>query len=420
MGSAVLRRLLRGIAICLPPVLVGLYVGATTFSGGTAVPWKPIMVDLDVYRHAGSVLLAGRNFYDLPGELQFIYPPFAALLAVPLALLPLSVVQIGWTTAGVLALVAVLHRYGLSGWVLSVVSMVAIYFVQPVLQTLVFGQLGIFLVALVVLDLAPGPRVLPRRLLPDGVLTGVAAAIKLTPAIFVLYLLATGKRRAFVVSVLTGVAVTVLSWAMVPRASLEFWTRLAGGDTGLGGSIIYYTNQSVMADVVRVFGLGSRPVIVGLALSAIVALAGVWAATLWHRLGEVRFARGAVRRGRAAGLAGVLAAPLRLGGAAGGLPGRAATARASLPGLVPGPRLGVRGLGGGSAVPSAAERGRHRAALDLVAASAGLGDGDSRGCVGHRGNRRRTATPASSTCAGVRAGSGRLDGGTGRCESPPR
>ena len=304
MGAAVLRRLLRGIAICLPPVLVGLYVGATTFSGGTAVPWKPIMVDLDVYRHAGSVLLAGRNFYDLPGELQFIYPPFAALLAVPLALLPLSVVQIGWTTAGVLALVAVLHRYGLSGWVLSVVSMVAIYFVQPVLQTLVFGQLGIFLVALVVLDLAPGPRVLPRRLLPDGVLTGVAAAIKLTPAIFVLYLLATGKRRAFVVSVLMGVAVTVLSWAMVPRASLEFWTRLAGGDTGLGGSIIYYTNQSVMADVVRVFGLGSRPVIVGLALSAIVALAGVWAATLWHRLGEVRFAVALC------GVAGLLASPV--------------------------------------------------------------------------------------------------------------
>ena len=80
--------------------------------------------------------------------------------------------QIGWTTAGALALVAVLHRYGLTGWVLSLVSTAAIFFVQPVLQTLAFGQLGIFLVALVALDLAPGPRVLPRRLLPEGVLTG--------------------------------------------------------------------------------------------------------------------------------------------------------------------------------------------------------------------------------------------------------
>ena len=95
-----------------------------------------------------------------------------------------------------------------------------------------------------------------------------------------------------------------MSWAIVPRASLEFWTRLAGGDTGLGGSIIYYTNQSVMADVVRIFGLGSGPAIVGLALSAIVALAGVWAATLWHRLGEVRFAVALC------GVAGLLASPV--------------------------------------------------------------------------------------------------------------
>ena len=36
------------------------------------------------------VLLDGGNFYQLPGPLQFLYPPFAALLAVPLALLPLA------------------------------------------------------------------------------------------------------------------------------------------------------------------------------------------------------------------------------------------------------------------------------------------------------------------------------------------
>ena len=79
-----------GSAICVLPVLVALYVAATTFTGGTFVPWKPIMVDLDVYRRAGSVLLAGGNFYALPGPLQFLYPPFAAVLAVPLAVLPLT------------------------------------------------------------------------------------------------------------------------------------------------------------------------------------------------------------------------------------------------------------------------------------------------------------------------------------------
>jgi alpha-1,2-mannosyltransferase len=296
-------RLARGMGICVPPIFVALYVGATGF-GGTFLPWHSNMVDLEVYRRAGSLLLAGGNFYDLPGQLQFLYPPIAAVLAVPLALLPLTAVQIGWTAAGAVALVAILHRFGLTGWLLSLAGVVVVYIVEPVVQTLAFGQLGIFLVALVVLDLAPGPRVFSRRLLPEGVLTAVAAAIKLTPAIFVVYLLAVRKFRAFWVAVLTGVVITLISAAIVPAASYEFWTRLAHGDTGLGHSIIYYTNQSVMADIVRIFGLGRAPAIVGLALSAVVALAGVWAAMLWHRLGDVRLAV------NLCGVAGLLASPV--------------------------------------------------------------------------------------------------------------
>lgn len=295
--------LARGIGICVLPVLVALYVGATTF-GESLFPWRPGMVDLEVYSRAGSVLLAGGNFYDLPGPLQFIYPPFAAVLAVPLALLPATVLQVGWTAAGALALVAILHRFGLQGWLLSVASAVAVYVVEPIVQTLAFGQLGIFLVALVVLDLVPGPRVFRRRLLPEGVLTAIATAIKLTPAIFVLYLLAVRKYRAFLVAVITGIAVTLISAAIVPATSYEFWTRLAHGDTGLGHSIIYNTNQSVMADIVRIFGLGTTPAIVGLVLSALVAIAGVWAAVLWHRLGDVRLAV------NLCGVAGLLASPV--------------------------------------------------------------------------------------------------------------
>ena len=297
-------RLARGVGICVLPVLVSLYVGATTFGGGSFIPWRPIMVDLEVYRHAGSVLLGGGNFYDLPGPLQFLYPPFAAVLAVPLALLPTTVVQLGWTAAGALALVAILHRFGLQSWLLSVASAVAVYVVEPIVQTLAFGQLGIFLVALIVLDLVPGPRVFSRRLLPEGVLTAIATAIKLTPAIFLVYLLAVRKYRAFWVAVITGIAVTLLSAAVVPAASYEFWTRLAHGDTGLGHSIIYYTNQSVMADIVRIFGLGRAPGIAGLVLSAVVAVAGVWAAMLWHRLGDVRLAV------NLCGVAGLLASPV--------------------------------------------------------------------------------------------------------------
>ena len=301
--KGLLVRLAGWLAICTPAVLVALYVGATTFDG-TFIPWRPIMVDLEVYRRAGSVLLTGGNFYDLPGPLQFLYPPFAAVLAVPLALLPATLVQIGWTAAGAVALVAILHRFGLTGWLLSLASAALVYVVEPVVQTLAFGQLGIFLVALIVLDLAPGPRMFPRRLLPEGLLTGVASAIKLTPAIFVVYLLVVRKFRAFGVAVVTGLVVTLVSVAIQPAASYEFWTRLAHGDTGLGHSIIYYTNQSVMADIVRMFGLGPEPAIIGLVLSCAVAAAGVWAAALWHQLGDVRLAV------NICGVAGLLASPV--------------------------------------------------------------------------------------------------------------
>jgi alpha-1,2-mannosyltransferase len=90
----------------------------------------------------------------------------------------------------------------------------------------------------------------------------------------------------------------------VPRESLDFWGRLAQGDTGLGHSLIYYTNQSVMADIVRMLGMGSGAALLGLAASAVVALTGVWAALQWHRLGQVGLAV------NLCGVAGLLASPV--------------------------------------------------------------------------------------------------------------
>ncbi len=296
-------RLLRGVAVCVLPVLAGLWVAATEF-GGTLVPWHPVMVDLEVYRRAGRVLLEGGDFYALPGQLQFLYPPLAAVLSVPLALLPDVVVQVGWTVGSTMALLAVLHRFGLRSWPLSLLGSVAVVLAQPVSQTLGFGQLGTFLVALVVLDLVPGPRVLRRRLLPQGSWTAFAAAIKLTPAIFVIYLLVVRRIRAFVTAILVGLGLTLLAATVTPRASYAFWSRLVHGDTGLGHSIIYFTNQSVLADIVRIFGLGRGASLAGLGLSALVAALGVWVAVLWHRRGDVGLAV------NLCGVAGLLASPV--------------------------------------------------------------------------------------------------------------
>ena len=303
-GSRGLVAFAHGLAVCVLPIVVGLWMAATAFVGGTLIPWRAHMVDLDVYRSAGATLLEGGDFYALPGPLPFLYPPFAALLAVPLTLLPGAAVEIGWTVVAVLAVLAVLHRLGISGWRLSLLGAACVYFVEPMSETLAFGQPGIFLMALVILDLVPGPTVLPRRILPPGVLTGLAAAVKLTPAIFVIYLIAVRRWRAAIAAVVTGVGVTVASLAVVPGPSVDFWTRLAGGDTGLGHSLIYYTNQSVMADLLRILDPGPAPAMIGLGLSALVALLGVWASLLWHRLGDVGLAV------TLCGIAGVLASPV--------------------------------------------------------------------------------------------------------------
>lgn len=283
MNTRSSNRWLTGVLACLLPCLVGLYVGSTTFQG-SVIPWRPQMVDLDVYRLAGRVALQGGNFYHLPDSLPFLYPPFAALLAVPLALMPVSLVQIGWTIASVLALLAVLHRIGWSGWRLSLIGAAMVLVMEPVYGTLAFGQVGIFLVALCYLDLAPGPRVFRRRLLPEGTLVGVAMAVKLTPGIFLLYLLAVRKWRAATACVLAALIATVIAAIVLPVQSWDFWSRLAGGDTGLGDSIIYYTNQSVMAVWLRLFGVGATAKATALVACAVVGLVGVWAAARMHRV----------------------------------------------------------------------------------------------------------------------------------------
>lgn len=276
------------VLVALLPALVALWVATTTFSGGTLVPWHPVMVDLGVYREAGRAALSGADFYALPG-LPFLYPPFAALLATLLAVLPATVVQVGWVLANVAALLALLARFGLRGWALSLVATAAVYFVEPVQQTLAFGQVGIVLVALVVIDLVPSttdPVGTDRR--RTGVLTGIAAAIKLTPGLFAVYLFFAGRRRAAMVTIGSFLGAGALATVFLSRASLAYWSRLAHGDTGLGHSVIYSTNQSVMGSWLRVFGLGSS--LGALAVSGLVAVVGVVAAVLWHRRGEVRLA----------------------------------------------------------------------------------------------------------------------------------
>lgn len=286
--------------LLVPPAFAALYVGGTEIAGSSLWPWNPQMDDFEVYRRTGALVLSGGDFFNVSG-LPWIYPPFAALLTVPLAVLDWGLVTALWVLLCAAALAAIIHRLGVSGWRLSLLTTAVILLVAPVRQTIGFGQLGIFLVAVVVLDSMPGPRIFGRRLLPEGWLVGLAAAVKLTPAVVSVYHFFVGKRRQAWTAFAVFVAAFVIGLIALWSPTLYYWLKLGGGDSGTNGGIIYAANQSVLALWAR---LTHQSTMGGVWLSALVLVLGVWAAVLMGRRGQPRLALAL------AGLTSLLASPI--------------------------------------------------------------------------------------------------------------
>jgi alpha-1,2-mannosyltransferase len=193
----------------------------------------------------------GGDVYDWvrPGTpYGFTYPPFAGLLMLPMAYLPLGAVI---TIAGIATIVSttvviwwliapMVRRRGWPEWfALAVASCLAVAF-EPVRETFSFGQVNTLLVLLVVGDVLHG---VARDRRWAGVGIGLATAIKLTPGVFILYLLVTGRWRAAATAIGTAAAVTLASAAIFPGVSREFWFS-ALSDSGRVGKLHAVSNQS--------------------------------------------------------------------------------------------------------------------------------------------------------------------------------
>ena len=247
-------------------------------------------LDLDVYREAGRYALHGRDPYS-PGfgdslriKLPFTYPPFAALVFAPLALLPRSALLVGWTALciglfAVIVHVAVRPALLARGWshpvVLAAAAGILVWSV-PVAQTISYGQINLVLVAACLLDCGVTPRASGRR---RGVLVGIATAIKLTPGIFIVYFALTRQRAAAARAAVTAAACAALAFVVAPGPSREFWLHLVFDDRR-PGSPAYYGNQSLLGALERLH-LAWLWVPLGLALGCV----GLWRATRAHRAG---------------------------------------------------------------------------------------------------------------------------------------
>ena len=236
-------------------------------------PQDQWQVDVEVYRRAGVSVLTGADVYAVltepPQLLPFTYPPFAAILAVPLGMLPLGVVGWLWTGAQVAATVGIvwLAAYRLLPWESSerahrwqplVVAALTVpmLWLHPVADGIRFGQVNAFLVLAVLADLRrPRPRIL--RAVPAGMLVGLAMAVKLTPGVFLVHYLVCRRWREAATAVVTAGFVTVLSAVLLPGASWTFWTSALTDPTRLGPNA-GTSNQSLRGFLLR-HGPGGAP-----------------------------------------------------------------------------------------------------------------------------------------------------------------
>src|SRR5215469_2560425 len=248
------------------------------FPHAHGMAFGPYRVDLDVYRIGSRAWLSGLHLYGrLPAtmsgaRLPFTYPPLAAIVLVPLSVVPVAVASTALTlaSAGLLALVLraclrSLDQTGerADGWAVWWLLPPAL-FLEPIRNTLDYGQVNIVLMALVAVDcLAPSTR------WPRGSLVGLAAAIKLTPAAFVLYFLLRRDWRSAGTAAASFVVATGAGFLLAWHDSVQYWTRTVFDASRVGG-LPYAANQSVVGVLTRL-GL-SHPALAGVWLVAAVAV----------------------------------------------------------------------------------------------------------------------------------------------------
>ena len=267
-------------------------------------------LDLRIYVNAVRWWANGHPLYEfahddpIQGRLGFTYPPFAALVLAPLGVLGFraSIVLFVAGTAVAVAVTSfwlvrpIARRHGVPLWFATALALPLISTLEPIRETVTFGQINMLLVLLVLTDLL---LVAPRWPRLAGIGIGIAAAIKLTPAIFIVYLLITKRWRAALTATATTVAASLLAAAVSWRDSWHFWTE-ALWETGRVGHPDRIANQSIFGMLARLSAPQEPNQVVWVALVLVVAGYGLW-------------------RARRAALAGDEVVGLTLTGFAGGL-----------------------------------------------------------------------------------------------------
>lgn len=213
-------------------VVAGLLIWVLVRSSGSG------LLDLRVYLAGGEAWWSGTDLYTAgfsgPNGLPFTYPPFASMLFSALTPLPLPFVAVLFTAAG-LALFTLAGRTAGAGFGLVALCLL----LEPMRGGLDLGQVNMILLGLVAADC-----LLPRTPWPRGTLVGLAAAIKLTPAIFVLFFLCRRRWRPALTAVAVFAACGAIGWVLAAEQSRQFWFGAMLHPQRVGG-LAYSANQSL-------------------------------------------------------------------------------------------------------------------------------------------------------------------------------
>ena len=249
--------------------LVGL--AALGYAAWRLVGHTPYRIDIDVYRMGGQAWLEGRPLYDRGVEfhtpiglnLPFTYPPLAAIVFSPfawlgmpaasvtitlitLALLVVSIMIVltrldVWPTARVVPGPAWLRRW----WLTLLIVAAAAIWLEPIKSNFTFGQINVVLMTLVIADCVPRRTPWPR-----GLLLGLGMALKLTPAVFLLYFLLNRDKRAMLTSLASALAATLAGFVLAWHDSWRYWGDTVR-DTDRIGAASLNTNQNVAGTLAR-------------------------------------------------------------------------------------------------------------------------------------------------------------------------
>ncbi|ORL72825.1 mannosyltransferase [Prescottella equi] len=249
-------------------------------------------VDLHVYVDGSAALLRGDLYAFTYSEetpdfpLPFTYPPFAALVFLPLHYLPFGLVGLLWQLATVAALFWVIRislelllgevaRERHWQYVAAVWTAVGIW-TEPVRTTLDYGQVNVFLV------LGAMIAVRSARWWLSGGIVGVLAGIKLTPAVTGLYFLAQRRWRAAIFSAVAFFGTVAVSYLVIGAQARDYFTSKFG-DADRIGPVGSAWNQSLRGALSRLAGHDVESGAVWIA--AVVVSAGL-AFFAWRALGR--------------------------------------------------------------------------------------------------------------------------------------